>query len=58
MNPGSKLLFYFVDILEGLDFYFYHSINQKILSTDRKQVNLHRFEEYNVVNIGIFAMFL
>ncbi len=48
MNPGSKFLFDFVNILELkffqegiLDFSFYHCINQKILSTDRKQVNLH-----------------
>lgn len=39
LKPGSKFLFYFVDTFEsmvftegGLDLFFYHSINPKILS--------------------------
>ncbi len=50
IKPGSKFLFYFVDILKGKCFYrgyfgylFYNSINQKMHSTDtqgEKQQNI------------------
>jgi len=46
IKPDSKLLFHFVDILESKGFYkedldlsFYHSINQKKMSTAIKKQN-------------------
>ncbi len=50
MKPDSKLWFDFIHTLELrvftegiLDFSFYHPINQKILSTDRKQTHFTMF---------------